>query len=810
MSTAAGSTVVERSRLSYEIKVGGFFLLALAVIAAYAFSRRTDFRLTLEMSSSHTSRAQLFYSGGGGYSENDSRQAFVRGGPLTTFQVLTFDLPVRTIRNLRFDPLMTAGTFIIRNVVVRSGKTVLVRIPASDIVAFNQIATRQQEDNAVLFSTLTPATDPGVIFRLDEPLRLRHVRLLQRMRRLVIGVAVLLVLCAAMIFYRDRVIQYMPILVSPVRRIDGVFGRVASRISNPDFLTLDSYAIWFYAVCILLFCIAAAGDLNGSSAEIMAQDYHHGPDSTILLGAPRGSRSDEWSYFTPDIMNQVFRADRFAAERTQLGGHFIGLTGNIPVLHISTLFRPQLWSYFVLPADYAFAVNWQFKALLLISGIFTWLLLFTRSTLWAATGSLWFFFSPETQWDYSWASALPEMIGLMCFGTILACYLTIGRNRIGLLAAGVGLAACLVDFTLCAYLPHIIPLAWIGILFFAGWCCAKREVIFDSSNASFRILAIGVALGIVAAIGSITYRDLHDAIVAVSNTVYPGQRRDQPGQMPGYLLLSHFMQWTETEGRFPAALGNMCEGSGYFWLAPITLFCCWRLHLSRLQKFTLALLWLCFCLFLAWMFLPAPAIIGAWTGLNRSGYKRIMPALGLVNIGIVVLCGARFRVRHFRFEWMRWVIAFTGLGVCFLALRYANEGLGSYFTSAQVALFAIFVTLLVWLYLRGWKRAFALTLVIPQAIVFGAVNPVQRGLPMFVNSDLRRFVAQHPDLLKGKWIVFSNSVVSSGFVAATGVDVYTGLHYIPHIDDFPIYAAHHLDLDILNRDGYLDAHLRTP
>jgi hypothetical protein len=101
-------------------------------------------------------------------------------------------------------------------------------------------------------------------------------------------------------------------------------------------------------------------------------------------------------------------------------------------------------------------------------------------------------------------------------------------------------------------------------------------------------------------------------------------------------------------------------------------------------------------------------------------------------------------------------------------------------------------------------------LIVPQAIVFGQVNPVERGLSVFVDSDLRKFVRQNPALLKGEWLVFSDSVVNAGFFAATGAQVYGSNHYLPDIDHFAVFAADGFNLDILNRDGYLEAHLRRP
>ncbi len=94
--------------------------------------------------------------------------------------------------------------------------------------------------------------------------------------------------------------------------------------------------------------------------------------------------------------------------------------------------------------------------------------------------------------------------------------------------------------------------------------------------------------------------------------------------------------------------------------------------------------------------------------------------------------------------------------------------------------------------------------------MFGRVNPIERGLSVYVDSDLRKFIDQNPALLRGEWLVFSDSVVNAGFFAATGAHVYGGTHYLPDIDHFSLFADHHFNLDILNRDGYLDAHLRRP
>ncbi len=420
------------------------------------------------MSSTAASTAQLFFDNGAGYNESESRLAKVSPGG---FEALTFDLPHVDIMHLRFDPLMQEGRIVIRRVVLSHDDHELVRIPASDILPLNQIATRTQHGDEVEFLTSAAANDPGLIFILKRPLPLKTFARMEQGRLLLAGEIVFLAIAIPLLIFR-RVLKRL--LGPHIEWLNGHVSALAGRLSTPDFMRFDAAAIWFYAFCLLCFFGAVAADFNSSSIDEFPVDYGHGARQKLLLGSPQPIRSDEWGYLTPAILNQVERRDRLATENTAIGGHAVALLGNIPTRHFSTLFRPQFWSFFVLPEDYAFSAYWQFKALLLVSGLFTWLLLITRSTFWSATGALWYFFSPFTQWTYSWGSALPEMTGLICLAMVFACYLTIGRNRLALALCALGFAGCSIDFALCAYVPHLVPLLAGGV-FLRGVVYCKPE-----------------------------------------------------------------------------------------------------------------------------------------------------------------------------------------------------------------------------------------------------------------------------------------------------------------------------------------------
>ncbi|MBV8553222.1 MAG: hypothetical protein JOY54_18140 [Acidobacteriaceae bacterium] len=803
---------IEVSLRGYLKKLGLFLLLSSLAVYFYIFNVSAGVRLTLDVASAKPSVARLFYDVGRGYQDDDSRSVPVSSTSIDSFRRLEFELPGYDIWSLRFDPLASAGAFAVKNVAVRWGDHVLLRIPASDIVAFRDIAARVQHGDAVYFTALPGATGPSLTFKLRQPLSLKRAIRRQRFHSLFAALSALLAVSVLLIALRGGVCAWIRVLSSPVKRIDAAFGRSARSVSSPEFLTLDSRAIWFYAACLAVFTAAVGARLNGSSAGMYPSGYRHGAGARIWIGEPRSSRADEWSYVTPDILNQYFRADRFETVHSEMGGHSAALTGNIPVRHASTLFRPQYWAFFFLPIDYAFAFYWQSKALLLVLGVFTWLLLLTRSTFWSATGSLWYFFSPFTQWSYSWPSALPEMIGLLCLGTVFACYLTVGRSKLGLLLASAGTAICAIDFAICAYVPHMIPLFWVAALFFVAWSIANWRDIVRRQGLALRIAAVVLTVLVVAAVGLYVYRDLQQALIGIANTVYPGRRIVPGGSTPLYFLVSHFMQWSETEQRVPLAVGNICEGSGFLWLAPLALICLSRLSLTKFQKLALASLSIAFCLLVAWLIFPVPASVGSILGLNRTFGARVTPALGLANVAIVVLCAATMRANSLRIKtpWIRLAAAAAGFAMLWLALHWADGKLAAFFTGKQVLFAALFTTVLVFLFLSGWKLTFAMALVLPSAIVFGAANPVEQGMGVFTKSELHQFVRQNPQLLNGKWIMFSDSVVNSGFLAATGCDVYTGTHYLPDVDHFPVFAAHGLDLQTLNRSGYLDAHLRGP
>ena len=181
-----------------------------------------------------------------------------------------------------------------------------------------------------------------------------------------------------------------------------------------------------------------------------------------------------------------------AGETSALGRDYASLIGNIPVRHFTTIFRPQFWGFFLLPPAYGFSFYWQFKAMLLTTGVFSLLFLLSRSSRIALFGTLWYFWSANTQWTYSWPSLLPEMIGAFCLTICSVFYISTGRRSALLTASAFLCVICAINFALCAYIPHQIPLVWLGIFLSIWWMWAKRSTIWDHERAGARDFGAGL------------------------------------------------------------------------------------------------------------------------------------------------------------------------------------------------------------------------------------------------------------------------------------------------------------------------------
>jgi hypothetical protein len=722
--------------------------------------QRPAAELVIEMRADTPSNAKLYVDTGHGFTEPESVVQMLTASPIT--QRLFFPLPTRTIRSLRFDLLETSGLVQISDAFIQRPHThvLLQRFDLSKVAPGNEITSLVIRDGSLEVATVGQATGSQLLLPLPAPLSIKYSAQ-QIFSGRFFGLNGFWLFFGILLLVADRFRSQRGWSVSRLlRSIDKAFVACSQRFGRSAVLPLDRVALWYYTLCFAVFATMAIAGLHGSSISIYGSIY---PLSTVqhqpFLGKPKVIRIDEWNFHTPTILNQLLRRDRFAADSSLVGPDKAALFANVPTRHWTEWFRPQFWPFHCLPPAAAYACYWQTKGLLLLTGTFSLLLLLTRSSVAAALGSLWYFFSAYTQWSYSWPSLLPEMVGLFGWVICLSAYLTVGRSHWRLTLASLLCVLFGIDFALCVYPSHQFPLVILGLAILGWWLLTHAGLVFRKEEWRVRSLAVGGCCFSIALVLGLFYFDAKVGFSELARTIYPGQRSAGGGGVTAAQMLSHFMDFWKTEARFPAELGNICEGTGYLWLAPVTLLMPWPAGATPRLKLANLFLWLAFLFLALWMLLPIPAKIGALLFLNKVPPNRCLHALGLINIAIVVTYVSTMRQTQAKKAFMLWkkdLTTFLGILVLVLiAFACVNSVYHQFFTYFEIATAAVYATFLITCLRKRWRRLLAAALLLPAAATNALINPVDRGFDVIFKSSLSATIERQPELRNGRWLVFS-------------------------------------------------------
>lgn len=753
----------------------------------------------VEMRADAYAVAELFFDVGGGINAADSARVPVNAS--NEYGTVRFALPSRNITALRFDPLDVPGTVSVRRAFIEDSSGTLVhQVPLSYFIPLNQITARSDSGPEVTFSTLPNANDPMLLVSVPKVIDLSPLswRNALRLSGVLLVCLVIAIMCTALF-----------LMAWPgFGHVGPALDRLAAAVTDPMLVPVDRFAMTYYVGVVAFFVLSVSAGLHGSALSMysMTSNVARGPVAPII-GIGKTIRGDEWAYHTPAILHQVYRLAPFDTERTPLGPDHTALFANLPVRHVTTLFRPQFWGFFVLPPAYGFSLYWQFKAFLLLTGVFSLLLVLTRSSKIAAFGALWYAFSPNIQWTYSWPSLLPEMVGLFCVVICAVLYMSVGRRPVLLAAAAIICAAGAVNFALCAYIPHQIPLVWLGVALCVWWLSVRWRDIFSREYALPRLAALSGAWLVVAVVLAGFYHDAQAALVTIANTSYPGRRSVPAGGYSALALFSHWFSFWESDTRIPLPqqFVNICECSGFFWLAPVTLFTLKGVSQEIGRRRAYWTLTVFGALFLLWMTMPVPQAIGRALFLDKTGGGRMIQVLGLVNIALVALSLSFTRESTRTGGRLPQTLALGGtvFAIVFPVLLLTNEALARFLTIRELLIAAFYASVLVLAVIQSRFLMLAACLLLPQILVFGLVNPVDRGLRVVESSPLFQFIQSRPELLRHRWIVYSYP--ESTFLGALGCDVVTGVKYVPDLRAFRVLDRAGAHQNLVNRGALVTA-----
>jgi hypothetical protein len=548
--------------------------------------------------------------------------------------------------------------------------------------------------------------------------------------------------------------------------------------------SLDSTAKRFLLVCGLLFAVAFAFRLNGSSTFIwQGLLYDQQNPGGLVAGAPEPVRSDEWLVWTPAAIAQANRG--FPVENPSLGAGRAPFLYSLPVRHYTMVFRPQLYGFFLFNLEWAYAWYWNIKIFGLLISMFLLLRVLTRHSWLALFGSLWLFFSNYVQWWFSCPPMLPEMLSSWALAIVATLFLIDSRPRPALQRIGVSVVLLIssVNFVLCLYPPFQIPLAYLGLALVITSVLVRGNL--KSIRTNWTGLLCLAATVVVAAIALVPFFiELRPTLHLLSTTSYPGQRRSHGGELGWMQLFSGLMNFFNTEQAYPEKLGQTNGAANFFPLWIPVLACTARALLKEPRKYAAAIATLAVLVVLSvYALCPLPTWLCQATLLNFCTEERLLLTIGLANVFFVILAWPVLK-RQVAVMPARQFLAVIGLWACFICLYLwgAEPANPVFLVPWRILLFFGLAVGLVVLLLKTPGKVFAAAFIGLLALSNGLVNPVMSGLRPIVNATpavtIQNLIREDPT---AAWAAYESNQHSE-FLMAMGADVVSGVKTVPDLE----------------------------
>lgn len=692
---------------------------------------------------------------------NSSTQRVAKGERVVTY---SFHTSNAFVSGLRIDPIDGPTTIQIASVRVGNGFFSRIFTPQdllAELRSTNQVGKIEVQDNKLIIQTL--GNDPHIILPLQG-----HVQNRVMLVSLFVVAAICVFVLAAT--RRERLLK--------------------SRLTRRT---------WFLATTVALlvgFGVSVSCKLHGSSFHAW---YDHYPrlffrSSVPLFGEPRAVRSDEWLVHTPSIISQARLALPFDTTNPSVGAGAAPMLMGLPTRHLSTIFRPQYWGFFLFEVERGFSWWWSFRVFGCLLGVYLMLYALTRGRSGISlAGSLWFYFSDFTQWWLS--SGVPEMVAAFSMGFFFLYTGIRARAMPTLLASACGTLFSATSFMLQMYPPFQIPLIWFGVALLFSVLSSpgirrRARILKAPKVVAFAIIAI-TTLGVLYG----HYRAISESATILSQSAYPGDRFERGGNFSLARYFSGFGSLILSETTFPQAFGNISEGSSFFlvWplLLPSFLFFGDRPMWRRSVPIVAFLLAMSLYTLVGW-----PSWLCALTLMKMVPAGRAMLSIGLATVCLTCVYFASVRTpQRSGILFGLLLLALSMVGWCLTT----EQVFGDFFSLEQYC-FGLLTMLLLGLPIVYKNRVvFSVNVVILCLFPGISVNPIHSGLaPLLHNrvTDAVRIISR--DSSGSKWIVFGDFVLPSLFKAA-GAPVLNGSKYVPDLDMWRVIDPSERFMPLYNR-----------
>ncbi len=552
-------------------------------------------------------------------------------------------------------------------------------------------------------------------------------------------------------------------------------------------------SIWLFPLLLTIALFVVTGlKISGSSIGVYHYFFYgeNSRDPNLLIGQPRPIRSDEWLVNTQAAVAQS--NDNYREVNTNLGhGENVSISTDIPYKDWSSIFRPQNFSFFVLPFDYAFAFKWWLLAYLLILSCYFFVLAILPKKILFATGlSLALLFSPFIQWWYQY-STLSSIYYCLMLLTLFIYLLRARSFKRKILISGV-MVYLLTCFILVLYPPFQIACALASLAFAIGYCLDSSGK--QKSGETLRNLGLIASVIIVAGFISLAFMfTRRDAVKAIENTAYPGQRLvDSGGYDFAHLFSGHLDHQLLFDSKAQAyqlpaqGITNQSEDSNFvlflpFLLIPSAYLFYRNRRLSGKADWTLVLLNLAFLAFVVWLFIPHLTPISKISLLDRVPQNRLIIGFGLLNILAFVIFVYSWGKAKIKPSILTLALYATLIFAVEFALAvHAKNAFPGYIGIYRAFAFSIPVPVIIYLILSNRFELAALGFMVFSIFMGASVNPLYRGTDIITNAAISQSIKSISHNHQGYWAIEDSFL--QNFAYLNGAKSLTGVYLYPQLE----------------------------
>lgn len=571
-----------------------------------------------------------------------------------------------------------------------------------------------------------------------------------------------------------------------------------------------------YPIALVILVLAVIFEISGSSIGQWAMSLPEGTNDGLLLGRPRGCRTDEYALFTGMTFAQYYDPQGswpYFGEVLRATTTDMFMVYGQPVADLAILVRPFQIGYLVLGLSKGLSFFWASRAIALFMSAFEFGRTITDdnrplSIAFAALSV----FAPAVAWWFS-INSFVEM--LVCFNVINACFFNYlredSRAKRGILLAAC--AYCMVVFVFSIYPAWQIPLLYVLLAMIVARVIGDRKG-FISRLAQDKFIWIGCVV-VAAAVGA--YIGIHslDAILAEISTDYPGDRIDCGGGLGLFFFrspLSLFLPFLPPSSDSGLAVGLPDVGTAFneFFPLGIVLFAFNSVRRKKIDPVPAAL---CVVILLLGVYIAVglPEPIAKVTLLGKSIPSRAIVIFSFANLILLFYELARFTPfacgENGMADSKRAALVVAGcvgasLILAFLCkLNDVSFVAGWRFVVVAAVLLAVLLSVAF-----GRRRAFVFLCVAVALVAGGLVNPLQKGISVVdenpLVTEMRSLSDENED---SKWLAtvdwMSNMTLFAGAPSVNSTNIYPNAELWAILDPEGQYKSE------WNRYAHLPCHL---